>query len=132
MWTVLSLNLSIMQTPSHFLIYTLEQPLSIYNSLKKDGMPAFTVEVVTVVLLRCQNGYVGPISGTNTLRKPPPVLSLGRHFFKLLLVWKTNLFWNQQCACCTAKLSHTLTHSCFADTEKMANTSVLGIGRKLP
>ncbi len=50
------------------------------------------VEAVAVVLLQCQNRYVWPISSTNTLRKPPPVFNVGRHFFQLLLVWKTNLF----------------------------------------
>jgi len=54
-----------------------------------------------------------------------PVLIVGRHFFKPLLIWKTNLFWYQQHLCCSTEVPNTPTHSWNASSKKMSIPSVL-------
>ena len=87
-----SQNSSVMHTPRHSCTHAPKQSFSIDNTLKDDGMPAFSIEVVNMALLWGYNGYVWPINGTNTLRKAPLLLNVGCHFFEFLLVRKNISF----------------------------------------
>ncbi len=122
---------SIMQASKQSCENIPEKSLSIHNTLKDDGVPAFMVEIVTVIFLRCYDGDVRSINSTNTVWDPPPVLKLGSHFFKLFLIWITNLLWYQHGFCCCTELLNTPTHTCYAYTKKMANTSVMQFYMKL-
>ena len=75
-----SQNSSVMHTPRHSCTHAPKQSFSIHNTLKDDGMPAFSFEVVNMALLWGYNGYVWPIIGSNTLRKAPLLLNVGCHF----------------------------------------------------
>ncbi len=86
---------------------------SVNNSLQDDGMPAFSVKAITAVLLWGYNGYVCVTHQWHQHTVEAPICSQSCHFFKLLLVRKTNLFWNKKFASGLAELLHTPTRFFF-------------------